>query len=145
MSQKYNSEVYILESKWIKMLSISKHILYKFVLNEKKPNSLIINSTMFFVKLLYNYFHSKSKILFFYFQALRLSRTALTEMKVGQIINLVSSDTTRTNLLFVHGHYVLWIGPLQTIVVTYFLWQEIGVSSLFGVASLLFFIPLQGL
>jgi len=38
----------------------------------------------------------------------------------------------------------LWIGPLQTIVVTYFLWQEIGVSSIVGVIVILAFVPLQG-
>lgn len=38
----------------------------------------------------------------------------------------------------------LWIGPLQTIVIAYFLWQEIGVSSVVGVALLLVTIPLQG-
>lgn len=39
----------------------------------------------------------------------------------------------------------LWIGPIQTMVVTYFLWQEIGVSSIIGVALLLVTIPIQGL
>lgn len=34
---------------------------------------------------------------------------------------------------------------MGTIMVTYFLWQEIGVSSLLGVAGLLIFVPLQGL
>jgi len=38
----------------------------------------------------------------------------------------------------------LWIGPLQTILVTYFLWQEIGVSSIVGVVVFLAFVPLQG-
>jgi len=38
----------------------------------------------------------------------------------------------------------LWIGPLQTILVTYFLWQEIGVSSIVGVTAFLAFVPLQG-
>lgn len=38
----------------------------------------------------------------------------------------------------------LWIGPLQTILVTYFLWQEIGLSSIVGVTVFLAFVPLQG-
>jgi len=44
-----------------------------------------------------------------------------------------------------YAHF-LWIGPLLTIEVTYFLWREIGgVSSLLGVAALLAFVPLQGI
>lgn len=71
-----------------------------------------------------------------------MSHTALGDTTVGQMINLLSNDVNHFDLASSTHHY-LWLGPLQTVVVTYFLWQEIGVSSLFGVASLLFFIPLQ--
>ncbi|XP_025405411.1 probable multidrug resistance-associated protein lethal(2)03659 isoform X2 [Sipha flava] len=76
-----------------------------------------------------------------YRKALRL--TALEEKTAGQIINLISNDVNRFDSGIVYYH-VLWIGPLQTILVTYFLWQEIGLCSLFGVATYLLFIPLQG-
>jgi len=59
------------------------------------------------------------------------------------MINLISIDVNQFDMAS-KLHY-LWIGPLQTIVVTYLLWQEIGVSSLIGIATLIFFIPLQGL
>lgn len=59
-------------------------------------------------------------------------------------MNLLSNDVNRFDIAVIFLHY-LWIGPLETIVVTYFLWQEVGVSSIFGVAALLMFIPLQGL
>jgi len=60
------------------------------------------------------------------------------------MINLISNDVNQFDLALPKLHY-LWIGPLQIIVFTYLLWQEIGVSSLIGIATLFFFIPLQGL
>lgn len=76
-------------------------------------------------------------------QALRLSHSALDQSTVGQVTNLLSDDLNQfiQGLIFIQ---YLWIGPLQTVVVLYFLWQKIGVSSVFGVATLLLFIPLQG-
>lgn len=76
-------------------------------------------------------------------QSLRLSQTSLGETSVGQVINLVSQDIGRFDDTLFPLHY-LWIGPLQTAAITYFLWQEIGVSSLLGTLTLFFFVPLQG-
>ncbi|KAF0746460.1 putative multidrug resistance-associated protein lethal(2)03659, partial [Aphis craccivora] len=78
-----------------------------------------------------------------YKKALRLSKTSLGETTIGQVVNLLSNDANRFDIAFIFIHF-LWVGPLQTIVVTYFLWQELGVSSLIGVAIFLVFIPLQG-
>ncbi|XP_026807567.1 probable multidrug resistance-associated protein lethal(2)03659 isoform X2 [Rhopalosiphum maidis] len=75
-------------------------------------------------------------------KALRLSQKSLNETTVGQVINLISNDVSRFDLAVTTMHFI-WIGPLLTIVITYFLWQEIGVSSLIGVSVFLFFIPLQ--
>ncbi|GFG33086.1 hypothetical protein Cfor_12110, partial [Coptotermes formosanus] len=78
-----------------------------------------------------------------YRKALRLSATALGETTAGQVVNLMSNDVTRFDVAVVFLHY-LWIGPIETCVVTYFMWREVGVSAAIGVASLLLFIPLQG-
>jgi len=81
--------------------------------------------------------------LYIYFiQALRLSQKSLNETTVGQVINLISNDVSRFDLAVTTMQFI-WIGPLLTIVITYFLWLEIGVSSLIGVSVFLFFIPLQ--
>jgi hypothetical protein len=76
-------------------------------------------------------------------QALRLSMAALGEATAGQVVNLMSNDVNRFDVAVVFLHY-LWIGPIETFVVTYFMWNEVGPSAAIGVASLLLFIPLQG-
>lgn len=60
------------------------------------------------------------------------------------MVNLLSNDVSRFDraLGFVHH---LWIGPLQTLIVTGYLISEIGVwPAIVGVASLLVYAPLQG-
>nr|XP_012230327.1 PREDICTED: probable multidrug resistance-associated protein lethal(2)03659 isoform X1 [Linepithema humile]XP_012230329.1 PREDICTED: probable multidrug resistance-associated protein lethal(2)03659 isoform X1 [Linepithema humile]XP_012230330.1 PREDICTED: probable multidrug resistance-associated protein lethal(2)03659 isoform X1 [Linepithema humile] len=80
-----------------------------------------------------------------YRKALKLTRTALGETTIGQAVNLLSNDVNRFDIGIIFLHY-LWIGPLETIIITYFMyyWLDIGLSAIIGVASLLMFIPLQG-
>ncbi|CAK9828719.1 Probable multidrug resistance-associated protein lethal(2)03659 [Anthophora retusa] len=78
-----------------------------------------------------------------YRKALKLSRTALGETTIGQAVNLLSNDVNRFDVAIIHLHY-LWIGPLETLIITYFMYNEVQISALFGVAILLMFIPLQG-
>lgn len=61
----------------------------------------------------------------------------------GQVINLMSNDVYKFEwaLMFLHD---LWIGPVQIIFIAYFLYQEAGISTIFGIIFLLSFIPLQG-
>jgi ATP-binding cassette, subfamily C (CFTR/MRP), member 4 len=83
-----------------------------------------------------------SKIII-YFQSLRLSKTALGETTVGQVVNLLSNDVNRFDVAIIFVHY-LWIGPLATIIITYLMWLEISWAAVVGVAFMLAFIPLQG-
>ncbi|KAL1450165.1 hypothetical protein WDU94_002614 [Cyamophila willieti] len=95
----------------------------------------------------FNIFHHGMKVrvaccTVLYRKALRLSKTALGETTVGQVVNLLSNDVNRFDTAFIFLHH-LWVGPLLTVIVTYFLYDLIGLSSLIGVAVLLAFIPFQ--
>ncbi|XP_011702530.1 PREDICTED: probable multidrug resistance-associated protein lethal(2)03659 [Wasmannia auropunctata] len=79
-----------------------------------------------------------------YRKTLKMTRTALGETTIGQAVNLLSNDVNRFDVSIIFLHY-LWLGPLETIIITYVMYHVIGVgvSSIIGVASLLMFIPLQ--
>ncbi|XP_014296340.1 probable multidrug resistance-associated protein lethal(2)03659 [Microplitis demolitor] len=77
-----------------------------------------------------------------YRKALKLSRTALGESTAGQVVNLLSNDVNKIDPAVIFFHY-LWIGPVGTVIMTYLMYQEVGVAAIIGVASLLMFIPLQ--
>ncbi|CAK1548503.1 unnamed protein product [Leptosia nina] len=77
-----------------------------------------------------------------YRKSLRLSKTALGETTVGQVVNLLSNDVNRFDVAIIFLHY-LWIGPLATIIITYFMWLEINWAAIVGVGFMLAFIPLQ--
>lgn len=77
-----------------------------------------------------------------YRKTLRLSRTALGQTTVGQLVNLLSNDVSKFDQGFILCHFA-WVGPIQTAVGIYLLYRIIGVSALFGMAFLLSFIPLQ--
>ncbi|XP_005190478.1 probable multidrug resistance-associated protein lethal(2)03659 [Musca domestica] len=78
-----------------------------------------------------------------YRKALRLSKSAMVNTTSGQMVNLISNDVGRLDTSVLHMHFI-WIGPLEIFLVTYFIYQEIGASSLIGVAVMLLFVPIQG-
>ena len=84
-----------------------------------------------------------SQLIFKMFQALKLSKTALGKTTAGQVVNLLSNDVNRFDIAFIFLH-ILWIGPLQTCIVTYLMWTKMDLAALFGLFSLLLFIPFQG-
>lgn len=77
-----------------------------------------------------------------YRKSLKLSKTALGETTVGQVVNLLSNDIGRMNgaCYFCHD---LWVGPLAAIIVTVIMYQVIGVSAIFGVLYIFCYIPFQ--
>lgn len=77
-----------------------------------------------------------------YRKALKLSKTALGQTTAGQLVNLLSNDVNRFDVAVIFAHQ-LWIAPLETVVVTYLMYQQVGWSAVIGVGFLLMFVPLQ--
>ncbi|CAH0557608.1 unnamed protein product [Brassicogethes aeneus] len=77
-----------------------------------------------------------------YRKALKLSKTALGETTAGQVVNLLSNDVNRFDVAVIFAHN-LWVGPLETIVCTYLMYLQVGVSAVIGVLLLIAFIPIQ--
>uniref|UniRef100_A0A182Q496 Uncharacterized protein n=1 Tax=Anopheles farauti TaxID=69004 RepID=A0A182Q496_9DIPT len=77
-----------------------------------------------------------------YKKALRITKAAGTDGMTGQVINLMSNDVAKfdTATGFVHD---IWKGLIELLVLGYFIYQQIGISGLLGIAFLLSFIPLQ--
>ncbi|KAK5646968.1 hypothetical protein RI129_005432 [Pyrocoelia pectoralis] len=79
-----------------------------------------------------------------YRKALKLNNGAFNKTNVGQIVNLISTDAP----IFIMTAFLLnyiWIGPIQTVVVTYLMYREVGFSSIIGVLLLFAFIPIHHL
>lgn len=77
-----------------------------------------------------------------YRKALRLSKLAMGQSTTGQMVNLITNDVSRFDNFTIYLHY-LWVGPIETIVVTYFMYEQIGYSCFLALAVLLIFFPLQ--
>ncbi|XP_037285276.2 ATP-binding cassette sub-family C member 4 isoform X2 [Rhipicephalus microplus] len=78
-----------------------------------------------------------------YRKALRLSQAALSKTAVGQMVNLLSNDVNRFDQSVLFVPYLV-AGPLQTAVITWVLWQHLGISCIAGISFILLYIPFQG-
>jgi hypothetical protein len=76
-------------------------------------------------------------------QALRLSKSVSNDGVGGKIVNLLSNDISRFDIALTLLQD-LWKGPLEALLLGYFIYREIGVAGIIGIAFLLSFIPLQG-
>ncbi|XP_056644078.1 ATP-binding cassette sub-family C member 4-like [Diorhabda sublineata] len=77
-----------------------------------------------------------------YRKALKLSKTALVETTIGQMVNLLSNDVGRFDFSVQHIHN-LWLAPCETIIVMILLYFYVGVTGLVGCVFLLSFLPFQ--
>lgn len=77
-----------------------------------------------------------------YRKSLKLTRTALGNTTLGQLVNLLSNDVSKFDEGFVLAHCA-WCAPIQAAIATYLLYREIGISAFIGIGFLLLFIPVQ--
>ncbi|XP_060518435.1 probable multidrug resistance-associated protein lethal(2)03659 [Cylas formicarius] len=77
-----------------------------------------------------------------YRKALKLNKSALAGTTIGQMVNLISNDVTRFEMMIMHIHN-LWLAPIQTIVVLLLLSFYVGWTGVLGVVLMLAFVPFQ--
>ncbi|XP_046836014.1 ATP-binding cassette sub-family C member 4 [Vespa crabro] len=79
-----------------------------------------------------------------YKKILRLSQGTTENTTSGQIINLLSNDVSRFDQLFTLLHYI-WIMPIQGALISFLIWESVGIASLAGVFLITIqTIPVQG-
>jgi len=62
-------------------------------------------------------------------------RQTISQVSTGHVVNLISNDVERFTETPIMAHF-LWIAPVQLLVVSYLVWQQIGVSTLSGMGAL---------
>ncbi|XP_049947426.1 ATP-binding cassette sub-family C member 4-like [Schistocerca serialis cubense] len=77
-----------------------------------------------------------------YRKSLRLSRTAMGETAAGQVVNLLSNDVSRFDLLSVFMH-TMWVAPITGLICAYFIYVEIGAAAFVGIAIVFIVVPTQ--
>ncbi|XP_053670820.1 ATP-binding cassette sub-family C member 4-like [Anopheles nili] len=77
-----------------------------------------------------------------YRKALRLSRTALGDTAPGKVVNLLSNDVNRFDIVSVFLHS-MWSAPLLAIVIGVLLYIEIGAAGLIGMVVIFIVTPIQ--
>ena len=77
-----------------------------------------------------------------YRKALRLSKTAFLKTSAGNIVNLLSNDTSRFDFCFTHTPFFIY-APASMIICIVILWPYWGYIILCGIGLLLLNIPLQ--
>uniref|UniRef100_A0A0L8GHH2 ABC-type glutathione-S-conjugate transporter n=1 Tax=Octopus bimaculoides TaxID=37653 RepID=A0A0L8GHH2_OCTBM len=77
-----------------------------------------------------------------YRKALMINAEARSRSTVGEIVNLMAIDCERIDNCISYL-YLVWSGPLQIILCTYLLWQQVGIATLAGLAVMLLLIPIN--
>lgn len=77
-----------------------------------------------------------------YRKSLKLSKTALAETTIGQMVNLISNDVSRFDYA-THFMYHLVMAPIETVVVMYLCYINVGWTGLIGTIFLVLAVPMQ--
>lgn len=77
-----------------------------------------------------------------YKKSLRLSQTALHDTSPGKMVNLLSNDVSRFEMVSTTVHS-LWLTPIFTLIVIYFLCQEMQWAAILGLTIVFIVLPVQ--
>ncbi|XP_037030671.1 probable multidrug resistance-associated protein lethal(2)03659 [Bradysia coprophila] len=77
-----------------------------------------------------------------YRKTLDLSKCAVYDGLNGQVMNLIGNDVQRFELAMAFLHDT-WKGPVEALLFGYFIYQQIGLAGVIGMAFLLSFVPIQ--
>ncbi|XP_072399246.1 probable multidrug resistance-associated protein lethal(2)03659 [Diabrotica undecimpunctata] len=110
-------------------------IITSFITNNMAHNFNLLNSQMAMKMRV-------SVCSLIYRKALRLSKSALAETTIGQMVNLLSNDVDRFDNSIFYFQYT-YVAPIEMLVVMYLLYHNIGTTALAGAVLLLSIIPLQ--
>ncbi|PKU49112.1 multidrug resistance-associated protein 7 [Limosa lapponica baueri] len=77
-----------------------------------------------------------------YRKALRVSSASLAQFTVGEIVNFMSTDTSRL-VNFCLSFHEVWSLPFQFAITLYLLYQQVGVAFLTGLALALLLVPIN--
>lgn len=77
-----------------------------------------------------------------YRKATKLSQNALGDTAPGKVVNLLSNDVNRFDLVSVFIHS-MWSAPLFAIVVGYLLYQEVEWAGFVGILAVFLVVPIQ--
>ncbi|NXA10146.1 MRP7 protein, partial [Sapayoa aenigma] len=77
-----------------------------------------------------------------YRKALRVSSTSITRFTVGEIVNFMSTDTSRL-INFCFSFHEMWSLPFQFAITLYLLYQQVGAAFLGGLALALLLVPIN--
>ncbi|XP_056634781.1 putative uncharacterized protein DDB_G0282133 [Diorhabda sublineata] len=79
-----------------------------------------------------------------YRKVTRLSQRSLGETPAGKVVNILSNDLSRFDLVFPVIH-ALWVMPFQVLVIFLIIWQQVGLAAVAGVATMVVVtVPIQG-
>lgn len=71
-----------------------------------------------------------------------MSPTALGDTASGKIVNLISGDVSRFEVMSVLIHH-MWVAPTATIVTLSILYLKVGYAGVLGILPFFIIVPLQ--
>lgn len=77
-----------------------------------------------------------------YRKALRLSKTAFLHTNAGNIVTLLSNDTSRFDFCVLYLPFFVY-APFSMAITVFLLWPYLNYTTLYGIGLLLLYIPLQ--